>query len=193
RLNLLSLFNKFKFFRDARNGKSANKGTAILANFISGVKDINAAYTRVDGTFLPGYLGKTNLLGYDFSMNAPGLGFVFGSQRDILGRAIARGWLSTDSLQTQLYAKSLREDLSIRATLEPFKDLRIDLTATRIENRNFTTQVLFNEDTQGFERVTPVTAGDYSISYLSLKTAVSNKDELFRTFERNRGTISRRL
>jgi len=193
RLNLLSLFNKFKFFRDARNGKSANKGTAILANFISGVKDINAAYTRVDGTFLPGYLGKTNLLGYDFSMNAPGLGFVFGSQRDILGRAIARGWLSTDSLQTQLYAKSLREDLSIRATLEPFKDLRIDLTATRIENSNFSTQVLYNEGSRTFERVTPVTAGDYSISFLSIGTAFSNKDELFRTFERNRGIISRRL
>uniref|UniRef100_F4CCF8 Gliding motility protein SprA N-terminal domain-containing protein n=1 Tax=Sphingobacterium sp. (strain 21) TaxID=743722 RepID=F4CCF8_SPHS2 len=193
RFNLLGLFNKFPFFRDARNGRSPNKGTEILANFVSGIKDINAAYTRVDGTFLPGYLGKTNMLGLDFDMNAPGFGFIFGGQGDILGKAIANGWLSTDSLQTQLYAKSLREDLSIRATLEPFKDLRIDLTATRIENRNFTTQVLFNEDTQGFERVTPVTAGDYSISYLSLKTAFSNKDELFRTFERNRGTISRRL
>ena len=193
RFNLLSLFNKFRFFRDARNGKSPNKGTEILANFIASIKDINSAYTRVDGTFLPGYLGKTNLLGYDFSMNSPGLGFIFGSQSDILNRAIANGWLSTDSLQTQLYAKSLREDLSIRATLEPFKDLRIDLTATRIENKNFTTQVLYNGDRQTFERVTPVTAGDYSISYLSLGTAFSNKEELFRTFERNRSTISRRL
>lgn len=193
RFNLLSLFNKFNFFRDAKNGKSGNKGTEILANFISGIKDINAAYTRVDGTYLPGYLGKTNLFGYDFDRNAPGFGFLFGSQSDILGRAIANGWLSTDSLQTQLFAKSLREDLSIRAMLEPFKDLRIDLTATRIENRNFTTQVLFSESSQTFEQATPVTAGDYSMSFISLRTAFSNKDELFKTFERNRSAISRRL
>jgi cell surface protein SprA len=193
RLNLVGLFNKFSFFRNAKNGNGVNKGTALLANFISGIKDINAAYTRVDGTFLPGYLGKTNLFGYDFDMNAPGLGFLFGSQRDIVGRAIAQGWLSTDSLQTQYYAKSLREDLSIRATLEPIRDLRIDLTATRVENKNFTTQILFNDNTNTFEQVTPVTAGDYSVSFFSLLTAFSNKDDLFRTFERNRGVISKRL
>ncbi|HWV70678.1 MAG TPA: cell surface protein SprA [Pseudosphingobacterium sp.] len=193
RLNLVGLFNKFSFFRNAKNGNGVNKGTALLANFISGIKDINAAYTRVDGTFLPGYLGKTNLFGYDFDMNAPGLGFLFGSQRDIVGRAIAQGWLSTDSLQTQYYAKSLREDLSIRATLEPMRDLRIDLTATRVENRNFTTQILFNDNTNTFEQVTPVTAGDYSVSFFSLLTAFSNKDDLFRTFERNRSIISKRL
>ncbi|QNL52494.1 cell surface protein SprA [Olivibacter sp. SDN3] len=193
RFNFSGLFNRFRFFKEAKKGKSTNRGVEVLASFISSLKDLNAAYTRIDGTFLPGYLGKTNMLGYDFDRNAPGFGFLFGSQRDILNRAFDNGWITTDSLQTQLYAKSLREDLSIRATLEPFKDLRIDLTATRVRNSNFTTQILFDEPNNTFDRLTPVTAGDYSLSFFALRTVFSSKDRLFRNFERDRSTISRRL
>lgn len=193
RINLTALFNKFSFFRNAKNNKESTLGMHMLTDFIAGFKDINAAYTRVDGTFLPGYLGKTNILGYDFGMDAPGFGFLFGGQSDILGRAMANGWLTGDSLQTQLYTKSLREDLSFRATIEPIRDLRIDLTATRVENRNFTTQILFNDGTGTFEQVTPVTTGDYSVSFFTLGTSFSDKDGLFRKFQANRDVISRRL
>ena len=37
-------------------------------------------------------------LGNNFGQNAPGFGFVFGSQNDIRQNAVRNHWLSTDTL-----------------------------------------------------------------------------------------------
>src|SRR5690606_15751101 len=154
---------------------------------------VNAAYTRVQNTFLPGYTPGTNILGYDFDHNAPGCGFLFGSQRDIRERAARNGWITTDTLQTQLYMTSLTEDLSVRAILEPFRDLNIELTAVKLNNQNYTTSFQYSGQTEDFESLTPVTTGNYSISYLAIGTSFKDHEALFRTFERNRQTVSQRL
>src|SRR5690606_19019663 len=44
-----------------------------------------------------------------------------------------------------------------------------------------------------FESRTPVTTGNYSISYLAIGTAFKDHEALFRTFERNRQAVSQRL
>lgn len=191
-LNLTALYNKFAFFRQNR-AQAGNTGLEMLKQFITSIKQASAAYTRVEGSFLPGYLGNTNVLGYDFDRNAPGWGFIFGSQRDISATALANNWITADSLQTQLYVNSLREDLSMRTSLEPLRGLRIDLTATRIKNSSNSSQFVFNEELGGLQNEAPFESGNYSISSFALKTSFKRNETLFQQFEANRTVVSERL
>ncbi len=190
--NMAGLYNKFGFIRN-NTGLDASGTAAFFTGLLTSIKNVNAAYTRVQNTFLPGYTPHTNMLGYDFDHNAPGWGFLFGSQRDIRQRAAAEGWITTDTLQTQLYMTSLTEDLSIRAILEPIRDLNIELTAVKLNNQNYSTSFQYSTEADDFRSLTPVTTGNYSISYLTIGTAFKDHELLFREFEQNRQTISRRL
>ena len=67
---------------------------------------------------------------------APGLDFAFGFTDDsYLQKAMENGWLYVDSTATP--ASTTRTvDFQLRATLEPIRDLKIDLNASRTENRS---------------------------------------------------------
>ncbi|MGV3507809.1 MAG: cell surface protein SprA [Sphingobacteriaceae bacterium] len=195
-LNLITLYNKFGFVRRANDPNNKGAGR-FLVGALTSIKNLTGAYTRTDGTFLPGYLPQTKILGYDFDANAPGWGFIFGSQQDIRQKAISNGWITRDSLMNQSYFNNKKEDLSLRGTIEPIRDLRIELTATKSQSFNYTTNFKYNPNT-GFENQSPITTGDFSISYLMLRTAFTKDDKdsgsrLFRQFEANREIISRRL
>src|SRR5690606_24523169 len=122
-------------------------------------KNVSGSYIRNDGTFLPGYLPKTNAFGMDFSMDAPGLGFVLGSQEDIRNRALANGWITRDTLMNQLYVQNLNEKLNLRGTLEPFKDLRIEITALKNQSKNYSTNFKYDAERNGFASLNAITAG----------------------------------
>src|SRR5690606_17335796 len=184
-LNFSSLYNKFRFFRD-NTRRDAKGPKAFAAQLLSSIRTINGAYTKNEGQFLPGYLPKTNALGYDFDMNAPGWGFLLGSQSDILERALRNNWVTGDTLQTQMYTKTYAENLSLVANLEPIKGLRIDLTFNRIDNYNTSTTTQFNPVTGDLESVSPYTTGNYSITQLAIRSAFKDHNELFRSFEENR-------
>ena len=69
---------------------------------------------------------------------APGLGFAFGLTGDsFLEKAKENGWLYGDSTATPA-STSNTVDLQIKATLEPIRDLRIDLNASRTHTKNRT-------------------------------------------------------
>lgn len=184
--NLISLYRKFGFLRSNDDGN-------FLVQLITGFKNIDAAYTRTDGTFLPGYLPNTNVLGYDFNYDAPGWGFILGSQKDIRARAANRGWITSDTSQNQLYVNSLKEDIAIRANFEPFKDFQIELTADRMKNQSYTSTFRYFNESQSFKSLTPSINGSFSISFFSLKTAFKNDDRLFRSFEKAKEGISEQL
>lgn len=196
-LNFAALYNKFGILKRMKDGEDTGL-SGILLNLLTSVKNINAAYTQTKGIFLPGYLPKTSYLGIDRLTGAPGLGFVFGSQTDIRQQAISNGWITTDTLQSQLYVNTLREDLSITSVLEPFRDFRITLTANKNRTTNYTTNFRFDNTTNSFRDLSPSTTGDYSISYITLGTAFSEKQgstvsKLFNKFMSNRQIVSQRL
>ncbi|TZF82326.1 cell surface protein SprA [Pedobacter sp. BS3] len=196
-LNLIGLYNKFGVIRRSNNAKEKDFA-GVMLGLLTSIKNISGAYTRTEGTFLPGYLPKTNILGYDFDANAPGWGFVLGSQRDIRGRALTNGWITSDTLQNQYYLTSYKEEINLRSTLEPVRDLRIELTALRSRSFNYSTNFRFDNTINDFANLSPVTTGDYSISYFSLRTAFSKtkdngKSNLFTQFENYRAVISQRL
>ena len=195
-LNFAGLYNKIGFLRRAKSG--ADGGSGVFTGLLTTIKNINAAYTQTKGTFLPGYLPTTSYLGIDDVTGAPGLGFVFGSQRDIRQMAINNGWITTDTLQSQLYINTLREDFSMTSVLEPFRDFRITLTANKNRTMNYSTNYRYDNTSQSFRNLSPSTTGDYSISFITLGTAFSEKQgstisKLFNQFMANRSIVSQRL
>ncbi len=190
-LNFSSLYNKFRFFRE-NTRRDAKGPKAVLAQLLSSLRTINGAYTKNEGQFLPGYTPGTNILGYDFNSNAPGWGFILGSQSNILNRAIANSWVSTDSLQTRMYTKTYAENLSLVANVEPFRGLRIDFIFNKIDNYNYSAATQFTS--QGLlESISPYRTGNYSITQIAINSAFRNHTELFQRFEENRVIISARL
>jgi cell surface protein SprA len=195
-LNLTSLYNKFGFIK--RN-TGAGKGTAgFFVGLLTSVKTVNGAFTQTKGTYLPGYLPNTNYLGIDAVTGAPGWGFILGSQQDIRQRALLNGWLSQDTLQSQLYVNTLREDLSLTSTIEPIRDLRITLTANRNRTLNYSSNFRYNSVSQSFENLSPYTTGDYNISFIAIGTAFTDKSgstvsKLYNQFMANRPVVSQRL
>jgi cell surface protein SprA len=195
-LSFSALYNKFGFIRRANDLNNTNNTSRFLVNLLTSLKNVSGAYTRTQGTFLPGYLPSTTLLGQNLDANAPGWDFLFGSQADIRPRAIANGWITRDSLQNQLYINTDKKDMNFRAVVEPVQDLRIELTAVKSSNFNYSTNFKYLPSVNGFESLSPVTSGDYSISFLSLRTAFNKGNGtsgLFRKFEDNRSVISQRL
>ena len=196
-LNLNTLYNKFGFIKRA-GAEKENSGAKFFVGLLTSIKTVNAAFTQTKGTFLPGYLPQADYLGMDDVTGAPGLGFVLGSQRDLRASALAKGWLTRDTLQSQLYVNTLREDLSLTSTVEPFRDLRITLTANRNRTMNYSSNFRYSNEIGGFENLSPYTTGDFNISFISLKTAFSDKNGstasgLYRKFMSNRAVVSQRL
>jgi cell surface protein SprA len=188
RFNMEGLYGKFAFLRQTQDESSLQ---GVLVGLLTSIKDLNAAYTRVESTFLPGYTPRTQLMGYDFDHQAPGWGFIWGSQQDLRPKAIRKGWMTTDSLQTQLYLRSYTEDFSLRALTVPFADLQIEWTALRLSNQSYSSSFEYSQG--AVETTTPMTTGNYSISYWSMASAFKDPLTLFRQFEANRIVISQRL
>ncbi|RZL17499.1 MAG: cell surface protein SprA, partial [Pedobacter sp.] len=198
-LNFSALYNKFAFIRDSKKPDAKVSGLSkALINLLTSVSSVAASYTQTKGIFLPGYMPTTNYFGIENATGAPGFGFVFGSQDDIRSRALNNGWLTNDTLQNQLYINTYREDFSLQSTVEPVKDLRISVFANRNQNFNFSTNFRYENSAAGFRNLSPLTTGDYSVSFISLGTAFreNNKavvSELFNQFMSNREVISKRL
>jgi cell surface protein SprA len=195
-LNFIALYNKFPLLRDAAKEEGLKK---VLLGFLTGIKDVKGTYTLTQSTFLPGYLPQSNFAGEDFNYNAPGIGFLLGSQADLRSRAIFNNWISPDTLQNQLYVTSRTTDYHLKATIEPFRDLRIELSGFKTEDQTYQTNFKYLPTSGNFQNLSPITSGDYSISYLSIATAFSkesgidNTSKTFQKFLTNRTLISQRL
>lgn len=145
------------------------KALQMGTRFLMMVRNISVNYTNKYNMSVPGFmpeigdiLGQTKGFGSGF---APGVDFAFGlTGESYLQRAAQRGWLlMTDSVTTPA-TTNLTESMQIRATLEPFRDVKIDLNASRNVTRNRSIQYMFDG--------MPVTeTGSFSITTISLGTA----------------------
>lgn len=199
-LNFQNLYSKFGFYKDLYSTDSTAKNTfsKTLLRVLLSLKNVTGTYTKNEGTFLPGYLPRTNLFGYDFDANAPGIGFILGSQNDIRNKAIDNGWITKDTLQNQLYINTLDKKLNLRGTLEPFNDLRIELTAFKNESRNYSSNFKYSDFNNGFANLGGVTTGNYSVSFVAVRTIFKDKNSesvssVFQQFLANREIVSKRL
>ncbi len=148
---------------------------------LMGFRNFSVNYSESNGTRLPGFTEQPDILGMNWNFNrpdygAPGLGFVFGSQRDIRDNAILYDWISSDEMLNQAYINNYTQNISARSQFEPLPNLRIEFTALRNFARS--RSEFFRADEDGrFRSFSPQTTGNFSISFLSLRTSFEGTDD----------------
>jgi cell surface protein SprA len=153
---------------------------------LTSVRDVNFTYSRTNGTVMPGFMPEAGPLGNNWNNNAPGLGFIFGSQEEIWRKAAQSGWLTKDSLQSKPYITRTTENLNIRASLEPIRNFKIDLNAERAYSSNFQGNYVANSEGVFNEKlIAPSESGNFSMSYFIWPTAFKkdNKGNISPVFE----------
>ena len=174
--------------------ESVNIGKAIADNtlrILFSVKKITFTYAKNNGVSLPGFMTEPSILGMDYAW-APGLGFVVGQNNHVLNTAINKGWLTCDSTFNRPYTERMSETYNYKVIMEPFTDLKIEVTGNRAYAENFSEY--FRADEMGiFQFYTPTTGGNYSISYLMTATSFADGDKLFNNLREYRQEIANRL
>jgi cell surface protein SprA len=174
----------------------------IIGNYslgvLTSVKDVNFTYSKSNGIILPGFTPEPGPLGNSWNIDAPGLGFIFGSQKDIKYLAATSGWLTTDTLLNNPYITRSTENFTFRSTLEPVKNFKIDITADRAYATTYTAYFKANSSGNFQEPTAPQDRGNFSMSFIMLSTAFKkdNKDNQNPVFEQMlsyRKTMAERL
>ena len=141
------------------------KPAQSVARLLMMVRSIGISYRNQYAMSLPGYMPS---IGDVFGQRtggvmAPGLGFAFGLTDDsFIQKAKDNGWLS-DSLSTPA-TSNLTNDLQLRATLEPVRDLKIDLNASRTESRARSIQYKY-------EGMPTTQSGTFTMTTISLSSS----------------------
>ncbi|GAB4134285.1 MAG: cell surface protein SprA [Bacteroidia bacterium] len=177
-----------------------------LARLLMTVRTVSINYSDNSTMGLPGYARRTQFLGFDPKFEGPGLGFLFGQQtgfgpnnQEFPVWAAENGWLvQTQSLFTP-YTRGNSKNLTMRASLEPFPDVRIELTANKTTSLNKSEFFRWDNTLQDYVVQSPMENGSFSISIITFNTAFRKEDretrksEVFQQFLDNRAVISKRL
>ncbi len=215
KLDLVKLYNKNKKLaalnapkRPSIPGRSTTNaedtiGTPLSNKIIKAmmmVKEFTFSYGKIEGTFLPGYMPNTGLLGMDRAFNNPGLAFLFGSQDPRIRNEFANaGILAPSAELTQPFGQSRVVNMKFGSLLEPFQDFRITLNATKRETGDYQ-EIFRNSETNPGEylSISPNRIGSYGVTTIMIATTFSRDDfdnvsPLFTEFENNRAIIKSRL
>jgi cell surface protein SprA len=144
------------------------KPAQTAARVLMMVRSIGISYRNQYAMSIPGFMPNIG----DFfgqrtgSVMAPGLGFAFGMvDENYLHKAHDNGWLlNNDSVATPA-TTNLTNDLQIRATLEPIRDLKIDLNASRTETKAKSIQYMF-------DGMPTTQSGTFTMTTISLKSTL---------------------
>ncbi len=170
-----------------------------VARFAMMLRSVSFSYRNTYNLSLPGFLPNVgDMLGQHRTTDGlftPGLDFAFGMVGDsYIEKAKDRGWLLVaDSVSTPA-TTSTTEDVQIKASLEPFSDLKIDLSMSRTMNKSKSIQYMYDGS--------PTTqTGSFSMTIVSLKTAFKSrgsasngyKSQTFQTFLDNLSVMQQRV
>lgn len=122
------------------------KAAQCVARGLMLVRNVSFSYRNQYSMYLPGFMPEVgDMFGQrGGDIMAPGVGFAFGFAGDsYIDKAAERGWLlMADSVATPA-TTSLTEDFQLRMTLEPVKNLKIDLNASRTETKSKSIQYMY--------------------------------------------------
>ena len=180
------------------------------------VKTVSANLSETNGTLLPGYMGKTKLIGMSKytpdaamfgeqpSVIAPTFPFVIGWQVKDFGEwACEHSLVTKDTAVVQAYTQNHSRNWNFRASLEPVRDLKIDLTMIHNYSENSTKYYRYGIDPETgvgtFRALNPSMTGNFSMSTITIKSAFEKfksenyVSETFAKFSENRIIIAERL
>ncbi|MBQ8046961.1 MAG: cell surface protein SprA [Prevotella sp.] len=142
--------------------------TQSIARFLMMARNVSVTYRNQYSMSLPGFMPMIgNAFGQHRGADAlsPGLDFAFGMTGDsFIDKARDNGWLlMSDSVATPA-TTTKSEDLQLRLTLEPVRNFKIDLNASRTQTTGKSVQYMYagNPTTQ---------TGTFNMTTLSLSTA----------------------
>lgn len=154
--------------KEPLDGKSWYKTTQSLARVLMMVRNVSFSYRNDYSMSLPGFMPMIgDAFGQSRTQNvlSPGLDFAFGIVDDsYIDKARRNNWLlMADSIVTPALTHKT-EDFQIRATLEPFRNFKIDLNGSRMETVSKNIQYMFegNPTTQN---------GTFTMTTLSIGSA----------------------
>ena len=223
-LNFVNLYNKSKYLKKVNRGKKKRpvakknpkdstkvtkpKITITPKDIINQgirtimmLRNVSVNYSENNGTFLPGFMGESGVMGMDVNkLFAPGYQFILGSQKDILTDGIQNNWFNENTnLITQQVAKTNRQNLNTRATIEPWKRFKINLSGTRslTTNDNYFYQIdstvakKYREDTRVKTQAFSISTNTFKTSFS--KTQTNQGSNAYKQMLNNRFIIAKRL
>lgn len=172
----------------------------VFFRIVLGLKRVSVQFTQNYGTTIPGYMNTPEYLGYTTGAGGPGWGFLGGEQpnEDWFEAAAADGWISTATSLNQLVNQTYSENLSIKATVEPAPDLRIELNMDRSFTQNHS-EFFRNTNTVEdplFQTQNPLDVGSFNVTFIAWNTLFNSEfddndvSELFNNLEDNRVVVS---
>jgi cell surface protein SprA len=176
----------------------------ILVRPLLLVRSLKLSYKEDRSTVIPGFMERPQFFGQSEGFASPGWDFVLGMQPNLgtntnagwLDEAANNNWLTNNINLSQEVIQDRNRKADAKLSIEPFNDFEIDVSAEWTKSNSFTelfSDTIANQTSELFHQV-PYERGSYTISYYSLQTMF--KDDiigLFREFEGQRPTISRRL
>ena len=171
--------------KEPLDDKKWYKGLLLASRLAMMVRNVSINYRSSYQLTLPGFLPS---VGYAFGQKkvgqmAPGLDFAFGMVGDdYIEKARNNDWLlCNDSIATPA-TTSRTDNLTLRATLEPVKDFKIDLSATRTKTTQKSIQYMY-------EGTPTAQSGAFQMTTISLGSAFegmgnANSGYRSKTFEK---------
>ena len=154
--------------KEPLDNKGWYKTMQTIARTLMMVRNVSLSYSNQYSMSLPGFMPSVgDAFGQKRNQGAwaPGLDFAFGLTGDsYVDKACDRGWLLlSDSIATPA-STNKTEDLQVRMTLEPVRNLKIDLNAARTQTTARSVQYMYEGS--------PTTqSGTFSMTTLSLRSA----------------------
>ncbi len=154
--------------KEPLDNKGWYKTMQTIARTLMMVRNVSLSYSNQYSMSLPGFMPSVgDAFGQKRNQGAwaPGLDFAFGLTGDsYVDKARDRGWLLlSDSIATPA-STNKTEDLQVRMTLEPVRNLKIDLNAARTQTTARSVQYMYEGS--------PTTqSGTFSMTTLSLRSA----------------------
>ncbi len=197
---------KRKKEREKKRKGKVHPVAGFFARALMSVRNVSGTYAMTDGTLLPGYNQESSILGFNNNFSAPMGGFVFGQQRyDLWGRetgyniattAAGNNWLVKNEELNKQYTTTHTQNMSLRASLEPLKDVTVEMSLTRTFGNNSSEFFRWNEATQQYEGQSRVETGTLTYTNITIGSAFALIDsktytsETFKTMLDNREAVS---
>ena len=156
------------------------KTAQVAARALTMLRNVSLSYRNTYALTLPGFstevgdaFGQKSVGG----VLSPGLGFAFGAVGDsFIDKAARNGWLMNDSSITTPATTAAMEDLQLKATLEPFKDFKIDLAASRTVNKTRSIQFMY-------DGMPTTQSGSFNMTVISLSSAFGGSGNINNNYQ----------
>ncbi len=138
------------------------------------VQNVTLRYSSNESTDLPGFLATPKFFGSDFeNLSSSSFAFLTGSQNlnVIKNEAIGNDRYTKSSLINTPIQQTRKETISAKASLEPFKDFRVQLDADYTQTEGYQEIVRYNGLEGRYETLNPTYGGSVKYSYIVFSTA----------------------